>query len=163
MAPYLIPALSGLAASLSPAEGDKLFAMLLKRQAPGTPEYNCHDNCGKPSIPPFRPLFWLVRRLTTLLFRAGQAVIQTRESDNLCTNEDFISNYQNCLQCAGPDNYDIWRLYGETLADVGEWCGMGIEPAKGKQEDVGPAVTATRGSSSPPLVLCRMARLWYFI
>ena len=47
MAPYLLPVLSGLAASLSTAEGDELSAMLLKRQAPGTPEYNCHDNCGK--------------------------------------------------------------------------------------------------------------------
>jgi hypothetical protein len=27
------------------AEED-IFAALLKRQAPGTPSYNCHDNCG---------------------------------------------------------------------------------------------------------------------
>ena len=25
----------------------QLFSRLLKRQEPGTPEYNCHDNCGK--------------------------------------------------------------------------------------------------------------------
>ena len=25
---------------------DQVFATLLKRQAPGTPSYSCHDNCG---------------------------------------------------------------------------------------------------------------------
>jgi hypothetical protein len=25
---------------------DAYFAHLLKRQEPGTPAYNCHDNCG---------------------------------------------------------------------------------------------------------------------
>jgi hypothetical protein len=27
-------------------EEDDHFAILLKRQAPGTPAYDCHDNCG---------------------------------------------------------------------------------------------------------------------
>ena len=29
----------------------QLFSRLLKRQEPGTPEYNCHDNCGKHALP----------------------------------------------------------------------------------------------------------------
>jgi hypothetical protein len=32
------------ATSLHPS--DDVFTALLKRQAPGTPSYNCHDNCG---------------------------------------------------------------------------------------------------------------------
>lgn len=38
-----------VAASAVSASTDELqfFSRLLKRQDPGTPEYNCHDNCGK--------------------------------------------------------------------------------------------------------------------
>ena len=38
-----------VAASAASASTDELqlFSRLLKRQEPGTPEYNCHDNCGK--------------------------------------------------------------------------------------------------------------------
>jgi hypothetical protein len=30
---------------------ENVFTTLLKRQEPGTPEYNCHDNCGKKRPP----------------------------------------------------------------------------------------------------------------
>lgn len=34
-------------ASASAIDGEELFSVLLKRQEPGTPAYNCHDNCGR--------------------------------------------------------------------------------------------------------------------
>ena len=40
-----------IVASSSTAGEDGYFAVLLKRQAPGTPAYNCHDNCGKIWVP----------------------------------------------------------------------------------------------------------------
>ncbi|KAH3986371.1 hypothetical protein HBI44_076810 [Parastagonospora nodorum] len=116
---FLVAGLIALAsASIHPE--DIKFAALLKRQAPGTPSYNCHDNCG--------------------------TAISLSRQPNKCDNDAFKTNYKNCLQCAGPDNYNIWRMYGNTLGTAGASCGLSTEPLAGKQDDVGPAVRA--GSSS---------------
>ncbi|KAI1495935.1 hypothetical protein F5X99DRAFT_401914 [Biscogniauxia marginata] len=98
----------------------QLFSRLLKRQEPGTPAYNCHDNCG-------------------------QAIIQARESADACNDQIFLTNYQNCIQCSGPENENIWHYYGSTLSNTGEQCGFSTEPLSGTQLDVGPAIPA--GSS----------------
>ncbi|KAK6535903.1 hypothetical protein TWF281_000154 [Arthrobotrys megalospora] len=95
---------------------DEWHLKLLKRQAPGTPAYNCHDNCG-------------------------QAITASRR-ENHCDDNVFNTNYANCLQCSGPDNYNIWRYYGFTLTGAGEACGLSTTPLSGKQEDVPPALPA---------------------
>lgn len=46
-----------------------------------------------------------------------------------------MSNYNSCLECAGPDNFDIWQHYGGTLSAVGEGCGFETEPASGSGGD----------------------------
>jgi hypothetical protein len=43
----LIACFVAIAAATQLHAEDAVFAALLKRQAPGTPSYNCHDNCGK--------------------------------------------------------------------------------------------------------------------
>ncbi|KAF2441072.1 hypothetical protein P171DRAFT_475517 [Karstenula rhodostoma CBS 690.94] len=94
---------------------DPLFATLLKRQAPGSPAYACHDNCGT-------------------------AITVAKAGGDYCTDEVFLYDYKNCLQCAGPDNVDIWKYYGRSLATAaGECSGLDTEPKSGKQEDVGDA------------------------
>ncbi|KAI1630683.1 hypothetical protein F4809DRAFT_250391 [Biscogniauxia mediterranea] len=117
--------LAGLAvaATVVSASTDELqfFSRLLKRQEPGTAAYNCHDNCG-------------------------QAIIQARESADVCNDETFLTDYQNCLQCSGPDNENIWRYYGNTLSNTGEQCGLSTEPLSGEQPDIGAAIPA--GTSS---------------
>ncbi|KAH3916201.1 hypothetical protein HBI56_036680 [Parastagonospora nodorum] len=118
---FLVAGLIALAsASIHPE--DIKFAALLKRQAPGTPSYNCHDNCG--------------------------TAISLSRQPNKCENDAFKTNYKNCLQCAGPDNYNIWRMYGNTLSTAGASCGLSTEPLAGKQDDVGPAVRAGSSSSA---------------
>ncbi|RYP71772.1 hypothetical protein DL771_004584 [Monosporascus sp. 5C6A] len=114
-----------IAASIASASTDELqlISRLLKRQEPGTPAYNCHDNCG-------------------------QAVLQARNSDDVCTDDVFLANYENCLQCSGPDNVDIWRYYGNSLTTAAEPCGLPTAPLSGEQPDVGSAIPA--GSSAPP-------------
>ncbi|KAK6348474.1 hypothetical protein TWF718_006267 [Orbilia javanica] len=87
---------------------------LLKRQAPGTPLYYCHDNCG-------------------------QAVAGSRKT-GYCGNIAFIHNYANCIQCSGPDNYNIWHYYSGTLVPAGTTCGFPTTPDSGTQPDVGPAI-----------------------
>ncbi|KAF1360369.1 hypothetical protein EJ07DRAFT_17937, partial [Lizonia empirigonia] len=84
---------------------------LLKRQEPGTPAYDCHDNCGS-------------------------AITLSKSSADPCNNAAFIADYNNCLKCSGPDNYNIWRYYGGTLSTVGAKYGFDTEPLSGKQEDV---------------------------
>jgi hypothetical protein len=42
----VLAGLAALASASSLHPDDAYFATLLKRQAPGTPSYNCHDNCG---------------------------------------------------------------------------------------------------------------------
>ncbi|KAI1407863.1 hypothetical protein F5Y13DRAFT_205664 [Hypoxylon sp. FL1857] len=101
----------------------QLFARLLKRQEPGSPAYNCHDNCG-------------------------QAIIQGRNSADVCHDDTFLTDYKACLQCAGPDNQDIWQYYGATLTRDATPCGLSTTPLSGKQPDVGPAIPASSGSSS---------------
>ncbi|KAJ4300941.1 hypothetical protein N0V90_003030 [Kalmusia sp. IMI 367209] len=102
------------AASASLIAEDHFYATLLKRQDPGTPEYNCHDNCGT-------------------------AITVSKAGGDYCTNEVFLYDYKNCLQCAGPDNVDIWKYYGGTLTSNAGKCGLDTEPLSGKQADVGEA------------------------
>ena len=118
----LVTAFAAVANALGLQAEEDIFAALLKRQAPGTPSYNCHDNCG-------------------------QAITLSRRPDP-CKNEAFKANYNNCLQCAGPDNYNIWRMYGNTLSTAGSNCGFSTTPLSGKQPDVGPAVSAGGSSAS---------------
>ncbi|KAI1780099.1 hypothetical protein F4818DRAFT_401777 [Hypoxylon cercidicola] len=114
-----------VAATMVSASADELqlFARLLKRQEPGTPAYNCHDNCG-------------------------QAIIQGRSSTDVCHDEIFLADYQACLQCSGPDNEDIWRYYGGTLTTDAAPCGLATAPLSGDQPDVGPATPAGSAATS---------------
>ncbi|RYO94563.1 hypothetical protein DL766_001927 [Monosporascus sp. MC13-8B] len=116
---------ASIAARIASASTDELqlISRLLKRQEPGTPAYNCHDNCG-------------------------QAILQARNSDDVCTDDVFLTDYENCLQCSGPDNVDIWRFYRNSLTAAAEPCGLPTAPLSGQQPEVGPAIPA--GSSASP-------------
>ncbi|KAI1454372.1 hypothetical protein F4805DRAFT_324456 [Annulohypoxylon moriforme] len=114
-----------LAATAVSASTDELqfIARLLKRQEVGTPAYNCHDNCG-------------------------QAIIQGRNSADVCNDEIFLADYKACLQCSGPDNQDIWQYYGTTLTKDASPCGLSTTPLSGTQPDVGAAIPAGSSTSS---------------
>ncbi|KAI0596972.1 hypothetical protein F4775DRAFT_562752 [Biscogniauxia sp. FL1348] len=121
---FWLPGLVAAAAVVSASTDEfQFFSRLLKRQEPGTPAYNCHDNCG-------------------------QAIIQARQSADVCNDEIFLTDYQNCLQCSGPDNENIWRYYGNTLSNTGEQCGLSTEPLSGDQPDVGAAIAAGTSSTT---------------
>ncbi|KAF2179498.1 hypothetical protein K469DRAFT_674040 [Zopfia rhizophila CBS 207.26] len=115
-----IVAVTGVSASLTE---ERMFAALLKRQEPGTPAYNCHDNCGT-------------------------AITISKASSDVCKDDAFLANYKNCIQCAGPDNVNIWRYYGGTLGAAGSECGLSTTPLSGKQPDVPPATHAGGAVSS---------------
>lgn len=48
-----------------------------------------------------------------------------------CNDAAFVEDYNSCLQCAGPDNFNIWRYYGATLSTAGARCGFSTEPESG--------------------------------
>ncbi|KAI9859808.1 MAG: hypothetical protein M1813_006525 [Trichoglossum hirsutum] len=100
------------------ADGNWYLA-LQERQQLGTPLYACHENCGK-SI--------------TLSKSAG--------GTKFCTDEAFISAYNACLSCAGPENLDIWKIYGTSVSAAGKACGFATEPA-------GKTGTATTNTAPP--------------
>ncbi|TLD34023.1 hypothetical protein PspLS_01103 [Pyricularia sp. CBS 133598] len=120
---YLIGAtlaIASVSAVVVPESEDFLeqASRLLKRQEPGTPAYNCHNTCG-------------------------QALRQGRFSgDARCSNDIFLTNYKNCLQCSGPDNHGIWSFYGNSVGSFGRACGLSTTPLSGKQPDVPEAIPA---------------------
>ncbi|KAH7348229.1 hypothetical protein BKA66DRAFT_447332 [Pyrenochaeta sp. MPI-SDFR-AT-0127] len=121
---FLIAAFVATASASALNAEEDLFASLLKRQEPGSASYNCHDNCG--------------------------TAITLSKRPNPCDSDAFKTNYNNCLQCAGPDNFNIWRMYGNTLSAAGATCGLETQPKSGKQPDVGPAVHVGGSSSAAP-------------
>ncbi|KAI1734978.1 hypothetical protein F4680DRAFT_453373 [Xylaria scruposa] len=88
------------------------FSNLHERQEPGSPAYSCHQACG-------------------------QAILAARASKDVCSDDDFLANYDTCLKCSGPDNIDIWKIYGQTLSGFGESCGLSTTPVSGSPGDPG--------------------------
>jgi hypothetical protein len=112
---------ASLLASATALPSEDFLTSLLKRQAPGTPEYICHAACG--------------------------GAITASRGDSPCEDMTFLDNYADCLVCAGPENFDIWKYYGGTLTGAGDKCGLSTEPegAAGEGETVTstPAATTT--------------------
>lgn len=129
-----------------------MAARLLKRQEPGSPAYNCHNTCGEFSCLHLGRacIFCFFRRLTSHLPQTGQAIRQGRFSgDARCSNDVFKTNYANCLKCSGPDNANIWSMYGRTLENYGRACGLSTTPASGKQDAIPEALPAVDPAASP--------------
>ncbi|KAJ8120954.1 hypothetical protein ONZ43_g2476 [Nemania bipapillata] len=95
-----------------------LFASLLRRQEVGSAAYNCHEACG-------------------------EAILEARASDDVCSDDEFLTNYSSCLACAGPDNIDIWKYYGTTLSGYAETCGLSTTPASGSSTDTASTTAAS--------------------
>ncbi|KAL2819206.1 hypothetical protein BJX63DRAFT_382697 [Aspergillus granulosus] len=78
------------------------FVPLHKRQAPGTPQYECHANCG--------------------------GVITASRQEGFCDSSDFQSLLSACLDCALE--YDVWRYYGNSVGAAAEECGLDGTPVE---------------------------------
>ncbi|KAI1125415.1 hypothetical protein F5Y10DRAFT_9873 [Nemania abortiva] len=116
---WILAAALATKGAVAAIDEQSLFASLLKRQAPGSPEYACHEACG-------------------------EAIIEGRGSDDVCNDDEFLSNYSSCLKCAGPDNFDIWQYYGTTLSGYAEPCGLSTTPESGSS-----TTTASTTSAGP--------------
>ncbi|KAL4931959.1 uncharacterized protein BDV17DRAFT_288530 [Aspergillus undulatus] len=78
------------------------FVPLHKRQAPGTPQYDCHANCG--------------------------GIITLSRSQGYCDTDEFETKLSACLDCALE--YDIWKWYGNSVSNAAEECGVDATPIK---------------------------------
>lgn len=116
---YLTALVTLLTIALASTFEEDWTTSLLRRQEPGTPAYDCHLNCGT-------------------------AITIGREATDRCTNSTFLTDYETCLECAGPSNQDIWQLYGHTLSGYGESCGLSTTPVSNT------SATTTSASSLTP-------------
>ncbi|CAN8098349.1 unnamed protein product [Discula destructiva] len=114
------------ASAVNFARVDSLIrANVLKRDdlSPGSPLYNCHDNCG-------------------------EALLEGQNCPSVCSDTTFLTDYDNCLQCSGPDNADIWQWYGPDLTDYASACGLSTSPLNGTQANVTAAIAASNSTSA---------------
>ncbi|KAI0190515.1 hypothetical protein EV127DRAFT_495227 [Xylaria flabelliformis] len=103
------------------------FTNLQKRQEPGSAAYSCHEACG-------------------------QAILAARASKDVCSDDDFLTNYDTCLKCSGPGNIDIWKIYGQTLSGFGESCGLSTTPVS-NGSDISTILTSTTSAGSTTSLL----------
>ncbi|KAF4548212.1 Hypothetical protein D9617_30g011160 [Elsinoe fawcettii] len=87
-------------AAVASAVPDSYFTKLLKRQAPGTPQYDCHAACG--------------------------AVITASRTDGFCDTDSFKTNFDSCMDCALV--YNIWQYYGASVGRAATTCGLEANP-----------------------------------
>ncbi|KXH35126.1 hypothetical protein CSIM01_04651 [Colletotrichum simmondsii] len=87
-----------------------------KRQEPGTPRYQCHEDCG-------------------LLITLGR-------EDGFCTNSEWNERYGRCMSCA--NTYSIWMYYSSGVTSAAAKCGLSPTPSPsgGAVETTAAATTA---------------------
>ncbi|KAH6850631.1 hypothetical protein B0I37DRAFT_372041 [Chaetomium sp. MPI-CAGE-AT-0009] len=95
------------------------YALILSRQAPGTPQFECHSNCGN-------------------------ALAGGRNPAH-CDNATWTGYYEACLGCAL--NFDIWRIYGNGVSSAASACGLSPTPSPSGDDGPAPSSTPTTGSS----------------
>ncbi|KAL2829183.1 hypothetical protein BDW59DRAFT_37503 [Aspergillus cavernicola] len=95
------------------------FVPLHRRQEPGTPQYECHANCG--------------------------GVITASRSEGFCDDSDFVSMLSDCLDCAVE--YDIWRYYGSSVSAAAEECGLDGTPIEPSSSSTSTAASETSTST----------------
>ncbi|KAK0652444.1 hypothetical protein B0T16DRAFT_101774 [Cercophora newfieldiana] len=106
------------AASLVSASPDATTD-LLARQAPGTPQFECHSDCGN--------------------------AIAGGRLEGHCTNATWTGFYEECLGCALE--FDIWKHYGNGLTGAAAQCGLTPTPSPAPAATSGSAA-APSGSAS---------------
>lgn len=79
---------------------------------------------------------------------AGNAILEIQNCNEVCDDSTFLTDYENCLQCAGSDNEDIWKYYGAELNTTAAACGLSTSPSSGAQAAVGAAISASNSTAS---------------
>ncbi|RDW79229.1 uncharacterized protein DSM5745_06081 [Aspergillus mulundensis] len=96
------------------------FVPLNKRQEPGTPQYECHANCG--------------------------GIITASRSDGYCDSSDFKSMFNDCMNCALE--YDIWKYYGNSVSSAAENCGLDATPVQPSSSSASTATSTSTATET---------------
>ncbi|KAK0727792.1 hypothetical protein B0T26DRAFT_672414 [Lasiosphaeria miniovina] len=107
-------------ATALPDDHSDVHGLILERQAPGTPQYNCHADCGAAS--------------------AG------RRDPAHCSNSTWTAAYDDCLECAL--DFNIWTIYGGGVSSAASSCGLSPTPSPSGDTPTAPPVTTSSSSSS---------------
>ncbi|KAL2126825.1 hypothetical protein VTI74DRAFT_177 [Chaetomium olivicolor] len=94
----LLTILATLAVNAAELDRNLNFDLLLRRQTPGTPQFECHSNCGN-------------------ALAGGR--IPTH-----CDNATWVGYYQACLDCALE--FDTWKIYGNGSDYYWHICSQGF-------------------------------------
>ncbi|KAJ3939721.1 uncharacterized protein N0V96_010507 [Colletotrichum fioriniae] len=99
-----------------------------KRQEPGTPRYQCHEDCG-------------------LLITLGR-------EDGFCTNSEWNERYGRCMTCA--NTYSIWMYYSSGVTSAAAKCGLSPTPSPsgGAVETTAAATTAAPAPATTTAAPC---------
>ncbi|KAJ5984318.1 hypothetical protein N7481_006417 [Penicillium waksmanii] len=92
---------------------------LFSRQEPGSPNYNCHEDCG----------------LITAYWHKG---------GDYCDTADFKTRLSNCLKCALTQ--DVWKYYGEDVKNAANECHVDATPSPSSAQGPSPATASVTGS-----------------
>ncbi|KAK3308527.1 uncharacterized protein B0T15DRAFT_524618 [Chaetomium strumarium] len=112
-----LPAFAAVNAAL-PDNGLDFHIALMSRQAPGTPAYDCHFNCG--------------------------STISGGRVENHCDNSTWVELYEACLDCAL--DFDIWQYYSNGVTSAARACGL--SPTPSPSGDSGSSSSATGAAST---------------
>ncbi|KAE8347795.1 hypothetical protein BDV24DRAFT_1730 [Aspergillus arachidicola] len=99
------------------------FVPLHRRQEPGTPEYDCHANCG--------------------------GVIVAARKDGYCDADTFKTELSDCLNCALK--YDIWKYYGASVSKAATGCGVDATPVETSSTTATAAASASATETGSPV------------
>ncbi|KAM0210293.1 hypothetical protein ACHAQD_010809 [Fusarium lateritium] len=113
LAVYTLLACATLSVALDPRFEFPDTVPLVKRQQPGTPQYECHEDCGL---------------LITLARETG-----------FCESDEWNERYGRCMACA--NTYGIWKYYGEGVEKAAEQCDLSPSPSPSGAGAVSTAVT----------------------
>ncbi|KAJ5414365.1 hypothetical protein N7509_000992 [Penicillium cosmopolitanum] len=92
---------------------------LFSRQEPGSPNYECHEDCGLVTA------FW-------------------HKDGEYCDNPDFQKHLSNCLKCALTE--DVWKYYGENVKNAANKCHVDATPSPSSAQGPSPATASGTGS-----------------
>ena len=106
-----------LTTSLSSSDHD---LSLLPRQAPGTPQYDCHAACG--------------------------SVIQQSRTPEYCTSTNFTTSLTSCLSCALT--FDIWQYYSDSVSEAATTCNLDATPLAANSTSSITSVSSLTGAAA---------------
>ncbi|KZL82262.1 hypothetical protein CI238_08493, partial [Colletotrichum incanum] len=93
-----------------------------KRQDPGTPRYQCHEDCG-------------------LLITLGR-------QDGYCDSSEWTERYDRCMACALTES--IWQYYSSSVTAAASKCGLTPVPSSsGGAAETSTAPATTSAAPAP--------------